>query len=262
MEYQTITYDFSDRIAKITFDDPTTLNACSLDTASEILDALNHAQHHARAIILTGAGRAFCSGANLSGDIDDMLNTESRDLGAGLESHYNPMIAALSTCKIPIVTAVNGAAAGIGCSIALMGDLVVASKDAYFLLAFRNIGLVPDGGVTWVLPRLIGRKRAMEMALLGERVYAEQAHDWGLINKTVAAADLEAEALGLAQRLAMGPSVALGLTRQLINNAEDASFKDSLTAERHAQHHAGQTEDFSEGVKAFLEKRPAKFTGN
>jgi 2-(1,2-epoxy-1,2-dihydrophenyl)acetyl-CoA isomerase len=160
----------------------------------------------------------------------------------------------------PLVTAVNGPAAGVGCSMALMGDLIVAAQSAYFLQAFRRIGLVPDGGSTYLLPRLVGKARAMEMALLGERVPAAKALEWGLVNRVTPDAECLSTALDLARELARGPR-ALGLIRQTIWASLDADWKDQLKAERDAQKIAGRTEDFREGVTAFLQKRPAAFSG-
>jgi len=161
---------------------------------------------------------------------------------------------------MPIVPAVNGAAAGVGCSLALMGDIIVAAESAYFLQAFRRIGLVPDGGSTYLLPRMIDRARAMEMALLGERVPAAKALEWGLINCVVADADLMDEARRLAVELANGPK-ALGLIRKLMWQSLDAQWSDQLTHERQTQAIAGKTDDFLEGIAAFLQKRPARFAG-
>jgi 2-(1,2-epoxy-1,2-dihydrophenyl)acetyl-CoA isomerase len=162
--------------------------------------------------------------------------------------------------RVPLVTAVNGAAAGVGCSLALLGDLIVAGESAYFLQAFRRIGLVPDGGSTWLLPRAIGKARAMEMALLGEKVSAAQALDWGLINRCVPDIELMSVAMTLATALADGPA-SLGLTRQILWASLDADWPAQLHRERLAQKTAGKTEDFAEGVGAFLAKRPAAFKG-
>jgi len=161
---------------------------------------------------------------------------------------------------LPLVTAVNGAAAGVGCSLALMGDMIIAAESAYFLQAFRRIGLVPDGGSTYLLPRMIGRARAMEMALLGERVPAHKALEWGLVNRVVPDFELMAEATKLAHELAHGPA-SLGMIRKLMWRALDAEFGAQLDDEADTQTLAGQTKDFLEGVQAFLQKRPAQFTG-
>ena len=172
------------------------------------------------------------------------------------------MIAKLARLSVPVVTAVNGPAAGVGCSIALMGDFVLAAKSAYFLLAFVNIGLVPDGGASWVLPRLIGKPRATQMMMLGERVSAEKAEDWGMIYKAVDDAVLADEAMALADRLANGPTVALGTMRQNLARALETDLPAALLTEAEGQWRAGDSADSKEGIKAFLEKRKADFKGN
>jgi 2-(1,2-epoxy-1,2-dihydrophenyl)acetyl-CoA isomerase len=184
------------------------------------------------------------------------------DAGKALDSHYNPLIKMMRTHPHPIITAVNGAAAGVGCSIALMGDLILAGQSAYFLQAFRRIGLVPDGGSTYLLPRMIGRARAMEMTLFGDKLAADKALDWGLINRVVEDDQLLTEAHAYARKLADGPTQALAMIRDLIWQAEDNDFDGQLQAERFAQRTAGRQPDFKEGVMAFLEKRPANFSGN
>jgi 2-(1,2-epoxy-1,2-dihydrophenyl)acetyl-CoA isomerase len=161
---------------------------------------------------------------------------------------------------LPIVTAINGPAAGIGCSIALLGDIVVAAESAYFLQAFRRIGLVPDGGSTYLLPRLVGKARAMEMMLLGDKIPAATALSWGLVNRCVADAELMPAARAIAQELANGPA-ALSIIRRLVWDSLDADWADQLNTERRAQRAAGKTDDFIEGVSAFLQKRPAAFKG-
>ena len=216
----------------------------------------------ARAIVLTGEGRGFCSGANLqAGPGGGKLDGDGKpDAGAALETVYNPLVTYIREMPVPLVTAVNGAAAGVGCSLALLGDLIVAGESAYFLQAFRRIGLVPDGGSTYLLPRMIGKARAMEMALLGERVPAAQALEWGLVNRVVPDAELMTTAMGLARALADGPA-SLGLSRQTLWASMDSDWAAQLHRERMAQRTAGKTEDFGEGVAAFLAKRPAQFQG-
>jgi len=266
VDHKKIKLSHADQVATITLSDPATMNAAGVDLVIELAEAfgaLAGGEGGARAVILTGEGRGFCSGANLSGGGPSGRTAEADgrpDAGAALESHYNPFMTLMRDFPMPIVTAINGAAAGVGCSIALMGDLVVAAESAYFLQAFRRIGLVPDGGSTYLLPRLIGHARAMEMTLLGERVPAAKALEWGLINRCVLDAELMAEATRLAKELAAGPK-ALGLIRKLMWESLDAEWSAQLHAERMAQRTAGKTDDFIEGVQAFLQKRPAQFAG-
>jgi len=258
MTYKKITYEVSDEIATIAFNDPKTLNAAGVDTIEDLLLAIERAGDEARCTILTGNGRGFCSGANLSSNPAEAPKGKP-DAGKALDTHYNPFIKAMRTHPHPIITAVNGAAAGVGCSIALMGDFIISAESGYFLQAFRRIGLVPDGGSTFLLPRLVGRAKAMEMALFGDKVPAAQALDWGMINKVVPDDQLMDEARAYAKRLADGPTQALALIRDLVWQAEENDFDSQLQAERYAQRTAGRQSDFKEGVKAFLEKRPANF---
>lgn len=266
MDYEKIRLTAEDGVATITLADPTTLNAASPAVANEIRHALASialGKVEARALILTGEGRGFCSGANLSGggaSTRDMDVDGKPDAGAALEAIYNPMMTALRDFPYPIVTAVNGVAAGIGCPLALMGDMIVAGESAYFLQAFRRIGLAPDGGSSYLLPRLVGKARAMEMMLLGEKIPAAKALEWGLINRCVPDADLLGVATTLARELAKGPA-SLGAIRKLVWESLDADWNGQLHAERKAQKMAGKTEDFIEGVSAFLQKRVAAFKG-
>ncbi len=263
MDYTRISYGLEGHVATLTFNDPATMNAAGLDTVTELLHALERAADEARATIITGNGRGFCSGANLTatGSRNESADPAKLDAGAALATHYNPFILAMKEHPHPIVTAVNGAAAGVGCSIALMGDIIVCAESGYFLQAFRRIGLVPDGGSTYLLPHMIGRARAMEMALFGEKLPAAKALEWGMVNRVVPDDELMTTARELAEKLATGPTGALSLMRGLIWDAEDASFEEQLRNERIAQRTAGRSPDFREGVKAFLEKRPANFTG-
>jgi 2-(1,2-epoxy-1,2-dihydrophenyl)acetyl-CoA isomerase len=258
MDFQYITLALSPAaVATVTLNRPDSLNALNAGMIDELRAAVEAAPDlGARALLLTGAGRGFSSGADLAsgGGLPD-------DVGASLEAHFNPMIEALFASPLPIVAAVNGPCAGAGCSLALAADLVVAGRSAYFLQAFINIGLIPDAGATWLLPRLAGRARAMEMMMLGERIPAEQAAAWGLINRVVDDEALESEAVALATRLAQGPTVAYGLLRGLARHAEQHSLTDALAAERIAQREAGRTEDFKAAVMAFLQKRQPTFDG-
>jgi len=265
VDYQKIKVTHDGAVALITLSDPATMNAAGVDTAAELLHAFKDASggpDKARAIVLTGEGRGFCSGANLSSSPGGAnLDVDGKpDAGAALETVYNPLVTFIREMPTPLVTAVNGAAAGVGCSLGLLGDLIVAGESAYFLQAFSRIGLVPDGGSTYLLPRMIGRARAMEMMLLAERIPARQALEWGLINRVTADADLMPEAEKLAQALARGPA-SLGLSRQLVWASEDSDWASQLHRERLAQRQAGKTSDFVEGVTAFQQKRPTAFTG-
>jgi 2-(1,2-epoxy-1,2-dihydrophenyl)acetyl-CoA isomerase len=214
----------------------------------------------ARCLLLTGEGRAFCAGANLQGRMGGDGKTGSASVGSALETLYYPLINRLRNMDIPMVSAVNGAAAGVGMSFAIMADIVVAAESAYFMQAFARIGLVPDGGATYYLPRMIGWSRAMELSLLAEKLPAERALEWGLVNRVVDDDQLMTEAMSLAERLADGPK-SLGMIRRAYWESQNNSFADQLQLEAQLQSAASVTEDHREGVKAFLEKRDASFKG-
>jgi 2-(1,2-epoxy-1,2-dihydrophenyl)acetyl-CoA isomerase len=258
MSYARLKLETKGKIQIVILSDPATMNAASVEMAEELASAVRKADadEGVRAIVLTGEGRGFCSGANLQPGGGGGV----QGAGSALERVYNPLVTQVREMGTPLVTAVNGAAAGVGCSLALLGDLIVAAESAYFLQAFRRIGLVPDGGSTYLLPRMVGRARAMEMAMLGERISARQALQWGLINRCVPDAELMETALGLAEALADGPA-SLGLTRQLIWSSLDTGWSEQLHKEAMGQNRAGRTEDFAEGVAAFLQKRKAAFKG-
>ena len=259
MTYTRITYEIRDDVAVLRLNDPASLNAASLAMAEELLQAVDRAQHESRALLIGSVGRAFCSGANLTaGGVD--LDDPQRDLGAPLETHFNPLMLSLRNSNIPIVTAVRGAAAGVGASIALCADIIVAADSAYFYQAFCHLGLVPDGGAAYLLSRAVGRVRAMEMMLLGEKLPAAKALEWGLVTRVVPDAELDASALKIAAQLARGPR-SMGLIRQLAGAALDLDLGRELALEREQQCIAGRTADFVEGVGAFREKRLAKFKG-
>ena len=260
MAYETITVEVSDKIATITLNRPERMNACSLDMAGEINDALSSDMGDARCLVITGAGRGFCSGADLAARGERSISGGEGSYVA-LTRHYNPLMINLARLNMPIVTAVNGAAAGVGCSIALAGDFVISGQSGYFLQAFVNIGLVPDGGASWMLPRLIGKARATEMMMLGEKISPEKALDWGLIYKVVEDAALQAEARALATRLANGPTVSYAVMRKNILVAMENSFSEQLLAEAEGQRIAGSSDDAMEGGLAFLEKRKPNFQG-
>jgi 2-(1,2-epoxy-1,2-dihydrophenyl)acetyl-CoA isomerase len=244
-------------VATITLARPERLNALSGQTVDELRSAVEESgRSGARCLLITGEGRGFSSGADLAsgGGLPE-------DAGAALEKHFNPLIEAIFALPIPVVAAVNGAAAGAGCSLALAADVVVAARSAYFVQAFVNIGLVPDAGATWLLPRLAGRARAMEMMMLGERISAEQAQAWGMISRVVDDEHFASEAVLLATNLAQGPTRALGLIRRLARHAEQLPLSEALAAERTAQREAGETQDFRAAVVAFLQKQQPRFEG-
>ncbi|WP_114953867.1 enoyl-CoA hydratase-related protein [Sphingosinicella terrae] len=244
-------------VATITLARPDSLNALNAGMLDEIREAAESLPGSgARCLLLTGDGRGFSSGADLAsgGGLPE-------DVGLALEQHFNPLVEALFALPIPFVAAVNGPAAGAGCSLALAADIVVAARSAYFLQAFVNIGLIPDAGATWLLPRLAGRARAMEMMMLGERIPAERALEWGMISRVVEDQDLAQESVALATRLAQGPTVALGLIRQLGREAGHSTLGEALAAERAAQRQAGQSADFKAALFAFLQKQQPRFEG-
>lgn len=256
-----VRYERDGNVAVITMSDPATLNAIDVEMSDELKDALTRACDEARCVLLTGEGRAFSSGANLNAPRTSIDEQGRIDVGGRLESHFNPLVTQLRDLPIPWISAVNGVAAGIGCSFALLADLIIASESAYFLQAFRRIGLVPDGSATYHLPRMVTRARAMEMMLLGEKLPAARALEWGLINRCVPDAELMPMAKAIAHELANGPTKTLGLIRKLGWASQDALWAEQLQNERESQRAAGHTEDFREGVAAFLQKRKAEFKG-
>jgi 2-(1,2-epoxy-1,2-dihydrophenyl)acetyl-CoA isomerase len=263
MQFKHVTLDFDGPVAILKLDHPEVMNAVSMDMLGglgEALDAIDDRRSDVRCLVITGAGRAFCAGANLQGRDNQKPGSRS-NAGVTLETGYHPFLRRLRNLHCPIVTSVNGAAAGAGMSFALMGDMILCARSAYFLQAFRRIGLVPDCGSTWLLPRLVGKARAVELSLMGERLPAEKALEWGLVNRVYDDAALMDETMKLARELADGPTVALSLIRRLYWESSDNSFEDQLDLEQQMQRKAGAAEDFKEGVTAFLEKRPAKFKG-
>lgn len=259
MTYESVEFEMAEGVAIVRLNEPASLNALSERMSAELVDAVARAQQEARCLVLGSVGRAFCSGANLT-DGGLSLDEPDRDVGAGLETVVNPLLLAIRSSPIPILTAVRGAAAGVGCGLALAGDMVIAGQSAVFHLAFSRVGLSPDGGASYFLTRSIGRVRAMELMLLGGGVRASQALEWGLANRVVDDDQVEAVAVEIAQRIAAGPR-SLSMIRRAAWSAMDASFEEQLDMERVLQREAGRTEDFVEGVQAFSEKRPALFRG-
>ena len=264
MEFDRAKLDIQGSVGIVTLNHPEVMNAVSPEMLGGLMNAfdeIENPKNRVRCVLMTGAGRGFCAGANLSRP-SSAESSRTPDSGRILETLYHPFLRRIRNLPMPFVTAVNGAAAGVGMSFALMGDLVLCARSAYFLQAFRRIGLVPDGGSTWILPRLLGKARAMELSLLGERLPAETALQWGLINRVYDDAELIGKAKELAADLANGPTKALSLIRRLYWESLDNSYEEQLDLERQSQRIAGNSNDSREGVSAFLEKRPAKFKGD
>lgn len=259
MDYRWIITEAVGEIGVIRLNDEKSLNAMSPEMIDELIEALTEAAQSKRAILLSGVGRAFCSGVNL-GSLNYTFDS-NYDAGVLLETHFNPLMIKIRDLPIPLVTAVNGHAVGVGSTVALAGDFIIASKKAYFLQAFRHVGAAPDAGTAYLLTRSVGRVRAMEMMMLGEKIYAEQAFNWGLINRVVAPEEIEGTALDITRALASGPTKALGEIRRSCWYAMDADFTDQLTKDRVVQRELGKAADHQEAIKAFFEKRPAVFTG-
>lgn len=259
MTYETIRLEFAENVATLTLNRPDRLNALTPQLFAEALAAIDEAvAKGARALILTGEGRAFCSGADLTARGEAGLPEE---LGPIVDECYNPLALKLANLDIPVVTAINGLAAGAGCGYALSGDISVMARSAYLLLAFVNIGLVPDGGASWMVAKAIGRVKALEMALLGERLMAEDALTAGLVTRVVDDEKVLAEATAIARKLAAGPTLAIGRIRKQIAAALTATLPETLQIERDNQNASGKTADFKEAVAAFAEKRPPRFEG-
>ena len=252
--------DVQDGVGILTLQRPEVLNAVSPDVISVLeqrFKRMTSPGSGVRCVVITGAGKAFCSGANLSSDSGNDVPAEQA--GSVLQRIYHPFLRLLRDCEIPIVTAVNGAAVGAGMSIAMMGDIITCARSAYFLQAFRRIGLVPDCRLSWRLPRLIGTARAREMSLLGNKVDAATALEWGLVNRVFEDQDLMPETLAIARQLADGPTGALGKIRRLYWETSRNTFEDQLDLEDRLQLVASVSAEFEEGVAAFREKRPANF---
>lgn len=262
MNYSTIIFDLADGVATLTLNRPDKLNSFTADMHAEIRDVLARIaipSSGARALLITGAGRGFCAGQDLSQRKGMSVSSEVRE---SIDKLFNPLIRNLRRLELPIVGAVNGVAAGAGMSLALACDVTLAARSATFLQAFAKIGLVPDSGSTFFLPRLAGDARARGLAMLAEKIPAEQAASWGLIWKVVDDNKLMDEANALARHLATQPTRALALIKQALNQAADNDLDRQLDLERDLQVLAAETDDYREGVAAFLEKRPAKFRGS
>jgi 2-(1,2-epoxy-1,2-dihydrophenyl)acetyl-CoA isomerase len=260
MSYETIRVENEGPLTVITLNRPDRLNAMPPQMADELGEAF-YDLGDARAVLITGEGKGFCSGADLAARGEASALTSKGGSHKALQNHYNPAISQVLRAQVPVIAAVNGPAAGVGCSLALAADFTIASKNAYFLQAFVNIGLVPDGGSTWLLARAIGRARATRMMMLGEKIGAEQAEDWGLIYKAVEADALMDEARGLAEKLANGPTQAIKMMKENLNLALDGTVQQVFVREAETQRIAGASADAMEGGTAFLQKRKAEFKG-
>jgi 2-(1,2-epoxy-1,2-dihydrophenyl)acetyl-CoA isomerase len=260
MAYETILYEQDGRVATITFNRPASLNAFNDQMIAETTNALKQCgrDRGVRAVVLTGSGRAFSSGQDLS-DVRGREGTFS--IGEHLRHGYNRLIGQLVGLEKPVIGAINGVAAGAGCSVALATDIRIAADKASFIQAFSKVGLAPDSGSTWLLPRLIGYARAYEMAVTADRIPADRALQWGLVNEVVPGEQLLEITMAWAHRLAAGPTLAFGLTKRAMRRGLTTSLEDALEYESHLQEVAGRSQDFREGVQAFLEKREPEYKG-
>ena len=258
MTYQTILFDQTEGLATLTLNRPEVMNALNPLMRAELLDAIRRASREARAIVRTGAGRAFCSGQ----DLGDRANVGNIDLERTLRDEYEPLLQAIYDCPVPVMSAVNGVAAGAGANIARAADVVIASDSAAFIQAFTKIGLIPDAGGTYWLPRQVGFARAMGAALFADRIPARQAADWGMIYEAIPDADFDSHWRARARHLATGPTVAFSNVKRALRASYGNSLEDQLALEARLQGKCGRTSDFREGVMAFLEKRPAQFSGD
>lgn len=262
MDYETILLGIENGAARLTLNRPDRLNSFTVQMHDEVSRALETvSKSDARVLVLTGAGRGFCAGQDLS-DRAVAPGGEGVDLGESLEKRYNPLIRRLTSLDMPAICAVNGVAAGAGANIALACDIVIAARSAKFIQSFANIGLIPDSGGTWTLPRLAGQTRAMGLAMTGEPLTAERAEAWGMIWKCVDDDKLGGEVDALAAKFASAPTKGLATTKRLIREGATRSLTDQLDVERDAQRMLGRTNDYKEGVGAFMEKRTPKFSGN
>ncbi|MBA3676545.1 MAG: 2-(1,2-epoxy-1,2-dihydrophenyl)acetyl-CoA isomerase [Sphingosinicella sp.] len=259
MAYETIDFKLQEGIARLILNRPDRLNSFTAQMHEEVADALSRLDE-ARVLVLTGAGRGFCAGQDLNDRA--VAPGESVDLGHSVESYYNPLIRKLNGLPMPVIARVNGVAAGAGANIALACDIVIASKSAKFIQSFANIGLIPDSGGTWVLPRLVGQARALGLALTAELLPAEKAAEWGLIWKAVDDEALDVEVDALAARFAAAPTRGLAAIKRMIRESWGHDLEQELELQRDMMRELGMSKDYKEGVAAFMEKRTPKFTGN
>jgi 2-(1,2-epoxy-1,2-dihydrophenyl)acetyl-CoA isomerase len=261
MAYDTILFSVDGGIARLTLNRPDKLNSFNTQMHGEVRDALSGLPaQRARVLVLTGAGRGFCAGQDL-GDRAVAPGSQGVDLGESIEKHYKPLVLALHTLPMPVIAAVNGVAAGAGANIALACDIVIAARSASFVQAFAKLGLLPDSGGTWTLPRLVGQSRALGLTLLGNKLPAETAAAWGMIWQCVEDAELQPTVDALAQQFAAAPTRGLAATKAAIRGSGEHSLAEQLDIERDAQRELGRSADYAEGVAAFIGKRAPNFTG-
>lgn len=261
MSYETILFTVDVGIARLTLNRPDKLNSFNVQMHCEVQEALSSLDSSAaRVLVLTGAGRGFCAGQDLS-DRAVAPGSGGVDLGESLENRYNPLVLALHNLPMPVIAAVNGVAAGAGANIALACDIVIAARSASFVQAFSKLGLIPDSGGTWILPRLVGNARAMGLAMLANKVPADQAADWGMIWQCVEDGDLAATVDALARQLAVAATRSLAAAKKAIRSSWQHSLAEQLDVERDLQRELGRSNDYPEGVTAFTEKRAPRFTG-
>ncbi|MDI3455191.1 2-(1,2-epoxy-1,2-dihydrophenyl)acetyl-CoA isomerase PaaG [Acinetobacter sp. V89_4] len=262
MDYQNIIAEEKNGVGYLTFNRPKALNSFNVDMHREVAEVLNQWTKNpdVRCVVISGEGRGFCAGQDLGDRVVDP-NAEAPDLGYSIETYYNPLIKTIVNMPKPVICAVNGVAAGAGANIALACDLVIAAKSANFVQAFCRLGLVPDSAGTWFLPRAVGHARAMGLTLLGDKLPAETAKEWGMIWDVVEDAELKTKVTELAERLAKRPTFGLSLIKKAIHQSSNNTFDEQMLLERDLQRIAGRSEDYREGVQAFMNKREPNFKG-
>ena len=262
MDYQNIIAEEKNGVGYLTFNRPKALNSFNVDMHREVAEVLNQwtKNPEVRCVVISGEGRGFCAGQDLGDRVVDP-NAEAPDLGYSIETYYNPLIKTIVNMPKPVICAVNGVAAGAGANIALACDLVIAAKSANFVQAFCRLGLVPDSAGTWFLPRAVGHARAMGLALLGDKLPAETAKEWGMIWDVVEDTELKTKVTELAERLAKQPTFGLSLIKKAIHQSSNNTFEEQMLLERDLQRIAGRSEDYREGVQAFMNKREPNFKG-
>ncbi|HCV3110123.1 2-(1,2-epoxy-1,2-dihydrophenyl)acetyl-CoA isomerase PaaG [Acinetobacter baumannii] len=262
MDYQNIIAEEKNGVGYLTFNRPKALNSFNVDMHREVAEVLNlwTKNPEVRCVVISGEGRGFCAGQDLGDRVVDP-NAEAPDLGYSIETYYNPLIKTIVNMPKPVICAVNGVAAGAGANIALACDLVIAAKSANFVQAFCRLGLVPDSAGTWFLPRAVGHARAMGLALLGDKLPAETAKEWGMIWDVVEDTELKTKVTELAERLAKQPTFGLSLIKKAIHQSSNNTFEEQVVLERDLQRIAGRSEDYREGVQAFMNKREPNFKG-